>query len=113
MSLAALPPGTTINDRYELEQKLGSHGAVYQAHDRYLDKTVAVKLLEPIDGQAQSWAEAQRLEQLRSRFLVDVINADVITASDIRFIVSPILRAGDLEAVGAQAGLWVADAVRY
>jgi eukaryotic-like serine/threonine-protein kinase len=113
MSLAALPPGTTINDRYELEQKLGSYGAVYRAHDRYLDKTVAIKLLEPIGGQARSWAEAQRLEQLRSRFLVDVINADVVMSSDIRFIVTPILPAGDLEAVCAGTGLWVADAVRY
>lgn len=113
MSLEQLPPGTVINDRYEFEAKLGATGAVYQAHDRYLDKKVAIKLLEPVNGQAQSWDEARRLEQLRSRFLIDVVNADVVTSSDIRFIVTPVMHAGDLETAARVSGLSVSAAIRY
>lgn len=108
------PAGTTINDRYELHRKLGSDGAVYEAHDRHLDKMVALKLLHPkIPGVAQPWAEAQRLEQLKSVFLLDVINADVVTSSDIRYIVTPLLDGGDLERNAAPLGLSVHEAVRY
>jgi hypothetical protein len=109
----AYPPGTTINGRYELGVKLGSDGSVYQAHDRHLDTTAALKILHPIGGTAQSWDEAKRLEHLRSRFLVDVINADVITSSDLRFIVTPLLTGGDLENAAKGVGLCVRDAVRF
>lgn len=108
-----LPPRTTINDRYELNGKLGSDGDVYEAHDRYLDKTVALKLLYPDGARPQSWDEAKRLEQLRSRFIVSVLNADVVTSSDIRFITTPLLPHGDLEADARPLGLSVAAAVRF
>ena len=71
-----------MNDRYVFTRKLGSDGDVYEAHDRHLDRQVAIKLLHPVGGVVQSWDEAQRLERLRSRFLVDVINADVVIKSD-------------------------------
>jgi len=86
---------------------------VYEAHDRHLDRQVAVKLLHPVGGTAQAWDEAQRLERLRSRFLVDVINADVVHNSDIRYIVTPLLSSGDLEAAARDTGLGIRDAVRY
>src|ERR687894_351433 len=40
-------PGTMISDRYELGDRLGSGGmsTVYQATDRVLERTVAVKVL--------------------------------------------------------------------
>ena len=107
------PSGTTINDRYVLGNKLGTDGSVYEAYDRHLDAQVALKVLHPVDGIAQSWDEAKRLEQLRSRFLVDVINADVVTSSDLRFIVTPLLDDGDLESAAASVGLCIRDAVRY
>lgn len=108
------PPGTTINDRYELRQKLGSDGHVYEAFDRTLQRLVALKLLHPEKpGQAQAWDEAQRLEHLRSRFLIDVLNADVIVQSDIRYIATPLVTGGDLEAAARPHGLCVRDAVRY
>lgn len=113
VSKSVLPPGTTINDRYELNGKLGSDGDVYEAHDRYLDKIVALKLLYPNSGTPQSWDEAKRLEQLRSRFIVPVLNADVVTSSDIRFIATPLLPNGDLEADARPLGLSVAAAVRF
>lgn len=108
------PPGTTINDRYELRQKLGSDGQVYEAFDRTLRRVVAFKLLHPENpGQAQSWDEAQRLEHLRSRFLIDVLNADVIVQSDIRYIATPLMSGGDLETAAQPHGLCVRDAVRF
>lgn len=113
VSKPVLPLGTTINDRYELSGKLGSDGDVYAAHDRYLDKTVALKLLHPEGGNPQSWDEAKRLEQLRSRFIVPVLNADVVTTSDIRFITTALLPEGDLEVDAREIGLSVAAAVRF
>jgi serine/threonine protein kinase len=113
MSSGPYPAGTTINDRYVFVRKLGTTGQVYEAYDRHLDKNVAVKLLHPIGGVVQPWDEAQRLEQLRSRFLVDVINADVVINSDIRFLVTPLLDNGDLESAAEATGLSIHEAVRY
>lgn len=115
--MSALPifeSGTTINDRYELQTKLGKDGAVYRAHDRHLDKDVALKILQPKPGAvAQPWHEAQRLEQLRSRCLVEVINADVVTDSDIRYMVTPLIEGGDLASKAADIGISVSEAVLY
>ena len=113
MATSPLPPGTTVNNRYELTRKLGSDGDVYEAHDRHLDRQVAIKLLHPTAQGAQPWDEAQRLEHLRSRFLVEVINADVVGTSDLRYIVTPLLSNGDLESAARHTGLSVHEAVRY
>ncbi|MEE6280895.1 serine/threonine-protein kinase [Georgenia sp. MJ170] len=113
MSTPILPTGTTVNDRYVLQRKLGSDGEVYEAHDRHLDQTVAFKLLRPEDSSPQSWAEARRLEQLRSRFIIPVINADVIVNSDLRYIVTRLLPDGDLESEAAPNGLTTALAARF
>jgi len=113
MSSSPYPAGTILNDRYVFSRKLGTTGDVYEAYDRHLDIQVAVKLLHPVGGVAQPWDEAQRLEHLRSRFLVDVINADIVNNSDIRYIVTPLLTEGDLESAAAGTGLSVHDAVRY
>lgn len=107
------PTGTTINDRYELHGKLGIDGQVYEAYDRHLASIVALKLLDPVDHAPQSWDEAKRLEQLRSRFIVRVLNADVVTSSDIRFITTPLLPDGDLERDARPMGLPIATAARY
>ena len=108
------PKGTTVNDRYELLRKLGSDGSVYEVHDRVLDKHAALKFLHPDQpGVAKPWDEARRLERLRSRFLVDVINADVVSSSDIRFIVTPLIEGGDLETYAAGTGIGLHEAVRF
>lgn len=113
MGVTVYPAGTTINDRYELRSKLGSDGQVYEAYDRHLAAVVALKLLDPVDHAPQSWDEARRLEQLRSRFIVRVLNADVVMSSDIRFITTPLLPDGDLEHDARPGGLPVANAARY
>lgn len=113
MAATVYPKGTTINDRYELLGKLGSDGQVYEAYDRHLATTVALKLLNPGDHAPQPWDEAKRLEQLRSHFIVPVLNADVVMASDIRFITTPLLPDGDLEYDARPIGLAVATVSRY
>ncbi|MCQ4118719.1 serine/threonine protein kinase [Rhodococcus tibetensis] len=112
MAPPTYPAGTTINDRYVFQRKLGSDGEVYEAFDRNLDKLVAVKLLDPLKGSPHTWHEAQRLEQLSSRCLIPVLNADVVINSDIRFIVTPLVDGGDLESRAAGTGLSLQEAVR-
>lgn len=114
MDTTGLPLGTVVNDRYELLRKLGSTGSVYEVHDRNLDIHAALKFLNPGDGAGIGgpWDEARRLEQLQSRFLLPVRNADVVHALDVRFIVTPIVTLGDLEAAAGGAGLALSDAVR-
>lgn len=113
MSVNELPVGTTVNDRYVLACKLGSDGEVYQAHDRHLDQTIALKILRPDAAAPQSWDEAKRLEQLRSRYIVPIVNADVIRNSDLRYIVTQLLPDGDLESEAAPHGLPSSLAARY
>jgi eukaryotic-like serine/threonine-protein kinase len=114
MDLSELPPGTVVNDRYELLRKLGSTGWVYEGHDRNLDVKVALKFLKPDEATSAAgpWDEARRLEQLRSRFLLRVLNADVVRDLDVRFIATQIVDLGDLEAAAAGVGLSVSEAVR-
>ncbi|MEI4744317.1 serine/threonine-protein kinase [Rhodococcus erythropolis] len=116
MDLSAFPAGTTINDRYELSRRLGNGagGSVYEAHDRHLDTCIAVKLLNPLDGGTSGpWQEAQLLEKLKSRYLLPVLNADVVIASDLRFIVTPVLSGGDLERLAGPYGLPPSTAAHY
>ncbi|MBP2218019.1 serine/threonine-protein kinase [Arthrobacter sp. CAN_C5] len=108
MNLSKIVPGTTIGDRYEVLGYLGggAGGSVYEAHDRHLDAVVALKLLIPEEeGTAGPWREAQLLQHLKSRFLLDVLNADVEINSDIRFIVTPVMSGGDLEGIAEPHGL--------
>ncbi len=111
--LPTFAPGTVINDRYELRSKLGSDGHVYEAHDRHFDSTVAVKLLDPVAGESsRSWDEARRLEKLSSRCLLGVLNADIDNASDIRFIVTPLVTGGDMETMAKNLGLGLHNTAR-
>jgi serine/threonine-protein kinase len=78
-----------------------------------LDKIVALKLLDPVAGESsRTWDEARLLENLGSRCLVGVLNADIDSQSDIRFIVTPLLTGGDLEALAKSVGLGLHQAVR-
>lgn len=116
VNLAELPAGTTINGRYELRTALGvgASGAVYTATDRHLGRQVAVKILSPSDhAPGTPWQEAHLLAELESRFLLPVINADVVLESDLRYIVTPVMAGGDLEGLAAAGGISIGTAVGY
>ncbi len=61
----AVPMGTVLAERYEIQTLLGSGGLgrVYRAHDRMLDEVVAVKVLHP---------EAARSHELSKRFRSEI-----------------------------------------
>src|SRR5262245_5234484 len=61
----AVPVGTVLAERYEIQSLLGSGGLgrVYRAHDRMLDEEVAVKVLHP---------EAARSPELSKRFRSEI-----------------------------------------
>jgi eukaryotic-like serine/threonine-protein kinase len=61
----AVPAGTVLADRYQIQALLGSGGLgrVYRAHDRMLEEVVAVKVLHP---------EAARSRELSKRFRSEI-----------------------------------------
>ncbi|CAN5822403.1 serine/threonine-protein kinase [soil metagenome] len=91
---------TLLADRYELGQPLGRGGmaTVYEAHDKLLDRAVAVKLLR-LDGEATARkrfaAEARATASLTHPHAVAVY--DVSTADDRPFIVMELVRGNTLE----------------
>jgi eukaryotic-like serine/threonine-protein kinase len=65
-----------VASRYEIQAHLGSGGmgAVFRAHDRALDETVAIKVLRsgPVDPATASTDELERGEQIARRFRSEV-----------------------------------------
>lgn len=111
----ALPPGTEINSRYTLGDPLGKGqtAIVYKAWDDHLHRHVAIKLLEPTSGGPATWHESRTLEHLRSDYLLPVLNADIISETDIRYITTPIMANGDLEAAAKDVGVPASRAVAW
>lgn len=103
----SLTPGSRVGDRYNVLEKLGhgSNGQVYRAFDEHLGTEVAIKLLTPKAGTIATWDEAQILEQLRSEYLLQVINADTDPNSDIRYITTPVMRGGDVANAACPVGV--------
>lgn len=113
--MSRLAAGERINDRYVVVDHLGggANGEVYEVYDEHLDNRVALKLMTPRAGQQQTWDEAHRLEQLRSKFLLPVFNADIVQGSDVRFITSPVMRGGDLAVAASSHGVSPTQAARW
>ena len=62
--------GEVIADRYELEELVGTGGmsSVYRAHDRLLDRNVALKVLhEQLQRATTSTSSASGARRARSR----------------------------------------------
>jgi serine/threonine-protein kinase len=74
-------PGTVLQDRYEIRREIGRGGfsIVYLAHDRTLDREVAVKLLVPPPAAAHVARERLRREVLAAR---DLVHANVVAVYD-------------------------------
>jgi serine/threonine-protein kinase len=91
----------------------GSDGDVYHVVDEHLGNEVALKLLAPKAGQPATWDEAQILEQMRSEYLLPVLNADVVPGGDLRYITTTLMTGGDLEEAATPKGVSPQQAVRW
>src|SRR5579859_5328195 len=106
---SSLGPGSVIGARYEIIQLLGEGGmgAVYKAHDRELERDVALKLIR---------AELARNPEILARFKQELILArqvthrnvirifDVGQADGFKFITMEYLEGRDLRAVLREKG---------
>jgi len=111
-SAAELKPfeaGTVVADRYEIVRLLGEGGmgAVYRAHDRELDRDVALKVIRP---------ELARNAQVLNRFKQELILARQVTHRNVirifdlgsdrgmRFITMEYIEGEDLSSIVAHRG---------
>src|SRR5437879_2142915 len=108
-SLQPLQPGAVLAGRYEIVRFLGegAMGAVYRAHDRELDRVVALKVIRP---------ELARNAQVLRRFKQELILARQVThrniirifdlgqAEGIRFITMEFIEGEDLSAILTRRG---------
>jgi serine/threonine-protein kinase len=107
-----VPIGTLIDDQYEVLDFLGGggYGEVYRVHDRYLNTTVALKLVLAM-ASANVWAEAQALTQLRSPYILGVRNADVVAG--VPYLVTELAAQGSANAAMTPVGVHPEQAVRW
>jgi serine/threonine-protein kinase len=111
--------GELIDGRYELEQLVGTGGmsSVYRAHDRMLERKVALKILHQRYGE-----EAEYLERFRSeaRAVAQLAHPNIVTVIDRgeddgrQFIVFEYVDGENLKQVVDRAGaLPVEQAVEF
>jgi tetratricopeptide (TPR) repeat protein/predicted Ser/Thr protein kinase len=103
-TMAQLNPGTVLGGRYEIVRLLGQGGmgAVYQAHDRELERQVALKIIR---------ADMAANPEILKRFKQELILARLIThknvirifdlgqAEGIKFITMEYIEGEDLQSV--------------
>ncbi|GAB4216718.1 MAG: Stk1 family PASTA domain-containing Ser/Thr kinase [Roseiflexaceae bacterium] len=99
----------TLNQRYELERKIGEGGMarVYRGRDLRLNRPIAVKVLHPhysadANFLARFHHEAQAAANLRHPNVVDVY--DVGQDGDVHYIVMEFVDGQDLKALILQQG---------
>src|SRR5271156_4071668 len=88
--------GAVLLDRYELGERLGqgAAGVVCRAHDRAMDRTVAIKFLTPWPGKAEEFRlrfqrEAHSLVRLRHENIPAIYDAG--WSGDEAFLVMELL----------------------
>jgi serine/threonine-protein kinase len=89
--------GETLSGNYKIRRVLGSGGMglVYEAHDRALNRTVAIKAAWPELGTGDLEREAQAMAALRGRGLPAIFSMG--THRDIRFYVMERMYGATLE----------------
>jgi eukaryotic-like serine/threonine-protein kinase len=96
------PEKTVLNNRYQLEHRLGSGGmsTVYQAHDQELDRTVAIKVLRK---ELSSDPEFRARFRQEARAAANLSHPNIVTVHDFGldqdqlFIVMEYIAGSDLK----------------
>jgi serine/threonine protein kinase len=113
------PPPTSgysrLNNRYQINALIGNGGmaAVYEAHDEFLGRDVAVKLFEAtatrVDDVADPEQELQILARLNHHSLVTLMDAGVVAGQDPdqsrRYLVMELVRGSTLKQLIARKSL--------
>jgi len=104
-----LAPGTVLGGRYEIVQILGrgGMGAVYKAHDKELDRTVALKLIRPDLARNPEMVRRFKQELILARQVThkNVIRIFDLGQSDgIKFITMDFVEGRDLRALLQEKG---------
>jgi len=111
--------GEVIDGRYELEQLVGSGGmsSVYRAHDRMLERKVALKILHQRYGEDAEYLERFRRE---ARAVAQLAHPNIVTVIDRgedqgrQFIVFEYVEGDNLKQVVDRVGpLPVEQAIEY
>ncbi len=114
---APLEPGALLGERYEIVKRLGEGGmgAVYQAHDRELDRLVALKVIRPDLASHPEILRRFKQELILAR---QVTHKNVIRIFDMgvadgrKFITMDYIEGRDLKSVLVERGkLPAAEAV--
>ena len=102
--MAGSMTGMTLNNRYQLIERVGIGGMaeVYRAHDTVLDRVVAVKVMLPQYAadqtfQARFRQEAASAAKLQSPYIVSIYDWGLDAESDTYYIVMEYLRGTDLK----------------
>ena len=104
-----LGPGTVLGGRYEILQLLGrgGMGAVYKAHDKELDRTVALKLIRPDLARNPEMVRRFKQELILARQIThkNVIRIFDLGQSDgIKFITMDFVEGHDLRVLLSERG---------
>jgi serine/threonine protein kinase len=107
----SLAAGGLFDDRYELVRDLGSGtaGEVWEAVDKRMGRTVALKILAGTDEDA-AWHEATRLTDLKSPNILPVHNAGL--AVDVPYLDTELAHQGTAKGAAAPRGMELERAVR-
>ncbi|HNN14826.1 MAG TPA: protein kinase [Anaerolineales bacterium] len=106
--------GALLNERYQLQEKLGSGGMaeVYRARDVVLDRSVAIKVLRKEystndNFQNQFWLEARSAANLSHPNIVTV--HDFGTADNLLYIVMEYIPGKDLKQLVRERGRFTVE----
>jgi eukaryotic-like serine/threonine-protein kinase len=110
--------GELIAGRYELQELVGSGGMsnVFRAHDRLLERSVAIKILHEQFGRDDDYVERFRRE---ARAVAQLAHPNIVTVIDRgeedgrQYIVFEYIEGENLKALVANGGLPVDEALGY
>ncbi|WP_251197633.1 Stk1 family PASTA domain-containing Ser/Thr kinase [Anaerotardibacter muris] len=103
--------GKTLNDRYQLTERVGIGGMaeVYRAHDAVLDRVVAVKVMLPQYAADQTFQQRFRQEaasaaKLQSPYIVSIYDWGLDADDETYYIVMEFLKGTDLKTAIKERG---------